>query len=104
MLNHRPDLESLGELREVDRPHRHVRRAAVAFSLEVVLPYPERVVAGPVHQLGELSRLAVHRDEIVIRRSPVLNGRAREAESVHLDVAAVEAVEVFDQNLVKPSG
>ena len=95
-VEHRPDLESLGELREVNGPHRNIRRAAVALSLEVVLPHPERVVAGPVHQLSELTRLAIDRDEIVIRRSPAFNGRARESEPVHLDVATVEAVEVFD--------
>ena len=55
------------------------------------------VKCGPVHQLGELLRLAVHRDEIVIRRSPVLNRCAREADFVHLELAAVNAVEKFVQ-------
>src|SRR5262249_51309261 len=94
------DLDFLREVAEVQRQHQHVRDALVALALEVVLREPERVVAGPVHQLRDGFALREHRSEMFVGQPAIVDRRPVEAFVVQIDVAREQASESRDHGRV----
>ena len=62
----------------------------------MVLGEPEGVVARPVHQLGESAGFVEDSDEVLVGFDAVVDRQALEAQTVHLDMAAEEGVEVLE--------
>ncbi len=81
------DIETPGEVGEVQRHHHDVGDALVAFALEMMLGHPEGVVAETVHELRHALRLVEDGGELLVRIAPLVGGRRVLAHVAKVDVA-----------------
>jgi hypothetical protein len=99
---HRADIESAADfelpryMREVQRHHQHIGDALVAFTLEMMLGHPERVVAHPVHELGHCLRLVEHGDQVLVWKPAIVHRNPAITDVVHVDMTGKQAVEFGD--------
>jgi hypothetical protein len=87
------ELQTLGDVGEVERRHQDIRDALVAFVLKMVLGHPERIVADAIHQLGHRLGLVENAGELFVPKATVVHRSAAVADIVQVDVSSEQAVE-----------
>ena len=88
------ELDSLGQVRQVDAQLHYVGDALVAFRLEVVLGHPEHVVAELVHEDAHRLRLVEHGGEALVGVEPVVGGGGGEANVLKVNMPGEQASEL----------
>ena len=96
------NLESLGQVGQVDGEQQQVGDALVAFPLEVVLGHPEGIVVQPVHGLGNGLGLVERRGQTVIGQPAVVGRRGVQADVVKVNVPGKQAAKLGNHS--GPSG
>jgi hypothetical protein len=101
-MPHRRDVEAaaevdtFGDMREVERRHQHVRNAFHAFVLEMVLRHPKGVVARPVHQLRHRLAFVEDAGEMLVWIAAVVPRHPAITDILDVHMAGKQAVKFRD--------
>ena len=90
------DLQTLGDMGEMQRRHQDIRDAFIPFVLKMVLGHPEGIVTDTIHQLRHRLGFVEHARQVFVGKSTVVHRSTAITDIVHVDVSREQTVEFRD--------